>query len=77
MPFLDLERLHAAPLNRDPFDYVIVDNFVRTEHLPALIADFPVVRQHGSFPLGALPLGAAFGPLAAELAGEDLQQAIE
>ena len=77
MPFLDLERLHAVPLNRDPFDYVIVDNFVRTEHLPALIADFPVVRQHGSFPLGALPLGAAFGPFAAELAGEDLQQAIE
>jgi len=36
-----------------------------------------VVRQHGSFPLGALPLGAAFGPFAAELAGEDLQQAIE
>jgi hypothetical protein len=77
VPFLDLERLHAAPLNRDPFDYVIVDNFVRTEHLPALIADFPVVRQHGSFPLGALSLGAAFGLFAAELAGEELQQAIE
>ncbi len=77
MPFLDIERLHAAPLNHDPFDFVIVDNFVRTEHLPALIADFPVVRQHGSFPLGALSLGPAFSRFAAELAGDELQQAIE
>jgi SM-20-related protein len=74
---LDLERLQAAPLCRDPFDFVIVDNFVRSEHLPALIADFPLVRQHGSFPLGALSLGAAFGQFAAELEGEDLRQAIE
>src|SRR6266849_2241933 len=77
MPFLDLERLQAAPLSRDPFDFVIVDNFVRPEHLPALIADFPVARQHGSFPLGALSVGAAFGRFAAELADEDLRQAIE
>ena len=77
MPFLDLERLYAAPLNRDPFDFVVVDDFVRAEHLPALIADFPLVRQHGSFPLGTLRLGGAFGGFAAELAGEALRQAIE
>ena len=59
MPFLDLERLKIAPLNRGPFDFVIADNFVRAEHLPALLADFPRIRGHGSFPLSAIKLGSA------------------
>ncbi|HEV8681043.1 MAG TPA: 2OG-Fe(II) oxygenase [Stellaceae bacterium] len=77
MTLLDLDRMRATPLSRDPFDFVIVEKFVRAEHLPALIADFPIVRQHGSFPLGALPLGALFGRFAAELEGDGLRRAIE
>jgi SM-20-related protein len=74
---LDLERLRAAPLCRDPFDFVIVDEFIRARDLPALLADFPAVRRHGSFPLGALACGAAFGALAAELEGDELRREIE
>ncbi len=51
---LDLERLRAASLQRDPFDFVVVDGFIGREHLPALVADFPAVRSHGSFPLATL-----------------------
>ena len=74
--FLDLERLRASPLQRDPFDYVIVDNFVAPEHWPALDADFPQVKQHGSFPLRALRCGPAFAQLAAELEDDALRHAI-
>jgi SM-20-related protein len=74
---LDLERLRASPLQRDPFDFVRVDNFIRPEDLPALLADFPQVRRHGSFPLGALSVGAGFAGLAAELEGDELRQEIE
>jgi SM-20-related protein len=74
---LDLERLRAAPLCRDPFDFVIVDDFIRTDDLPAVLADFPPVRWHGSFPLVALSCGAAFGALADELEGEELRREIE
>src|SRR5712692_4706425 len=74
---LDLDRLRASPLNRDPFDFVIVDNFLRPEHVPGLIADFPAVRGHGSFPLAALSCGDAFGRLAGELEGAGLRGAIE
>jgi len=74
---LDLERLQASPLRRDPFDFVLVDNFIQAEHLPALLADFPAVRRHGSFPLGALASGAAFAGLAAELEGDELRHEIE
>lgn len=77
LTLLDIERLRAAPLCRDPFDFVIVDNFVPAAHLPALIADFPLVRQHGSFPLATLSVGAVFGRFAAELEGENLRRAIE
>ena len=74
---LDLDRLRAAPLCRDPFDFVLVDDFIRTDDLPAVLADFPPVRSHGSFPLGALSCGAAFGALADELEGEELRREIE
>jgi hypothetical protein len=73
---LDLERLRASPLQRDPFDFVVVDNFVGPEHWPALDSDFPEVKKHGSFPLPALSCGAAFARLAAELEGDALRQAI-
>ena len=73
---LDLERLRAAPLCREPFDFVVVEGFVRGEHLPALLADFPRVRGHGSFPLAGLSCGEAFARLAAELEGEALREEI-
>ena len=74
---LDIERLRVAPLCRDPFDFVIVDDFIRSDAMPALLADFPAVRRHGSFPLGALARGSAFARLAAELEGEALRHEIE
>ncbi len=77
MTILDLERLRASPLSRDPFDFVVVDQLIGAEHLPALVADFPRMRRHGSFPLAALACGAAFGRLAAELEGAELRRAIE
>lgn len=77
MPLLDLDRFRAAPLTREPFEFVVVDGFIRTEHLPALIDDFPAVRGHGSFPLAALSIGTAFGQLATELQGDALREAIE
>jgi len=74
---LDLDRLRAAPLRRDPFDFVVVEGFVRPEHLPALAADFPPLAQHGSFPLNGQHYGAAFGQLVAELEGDALRGAVE
>ena len=73
---LDLDRLNAAPLRRDPFDFVVVENFVRPDHLAALVAEFPVLGNHGSFPLNGQHYGATFARLAAELEGGDLRRAI-
>jgi hypothetical protein len=74
---LDLDRLRAAPLERDPFDFVVVDNFIRAEYLPTVVADFPALPSHGSFPLLPGMGGVDFARLAAELEGEPLRRAIE
>src|SRR3954447_16066177 len=74
---LDLDRLREAKLRRDPFDFVIVENFLRPDCVPGLVAGFPDVREHGSFPLAGLACGAAFAALAAELEGEALRREIE
>jgi SM-20-related protein len=74
---LDLERLRAAPLTRDPFEFVVVDGFIREHSLPAILADFPEIYRTGSFPIDTLAHGPAFAELAAALRGAALRRAIE
>ena len=74
---LDLDRLRAAPLSRDPFDFVVAENFVRPQYLSAAVADFPPLGKHGSFPLDGQRYGPVFARLVAELEGADLRRAIE
>jgi SM-20-related protein len=73
---LDLDRLRAAPLEDDPFDFVLVEKFVRIEALPAILADFPVVRGAGSFPVECVDYGVAFAALVAALTGPALAREI-
>jgi len=77
LTLLDLERLRRARCSATRSINVIVEKFVPTEHTPDLIADFPPLGGHGSFPLAKETCGTAFARLAAELEGEDLRQAIE
>src|SRR5271166_1904996 len=74
---LDLDRLRAAPLCRDPFDFVVVDGFLRGDAVAPLVADFPKICRHGSFPLDGVEYGPAFAGLAAALTGPELRSAIE
>ncbi|MGH7092006.1 MAG: 2OG-Fe(II) oxygenase, partial [Stellaceae bacterium] len=74
---LDLEQLRQTPLCRDPFDYVIVDNFLCADRVAELAGDFPAVPGHGSYPIETLACGRAFSGLAAELTAAPLRHAIE
>lgn len=74
---LDLDRLRATPLCRDPYDFVVVEHFLRPEHVAPVLDDFPPIARHGSFPVDVLdPPGPAFKGLLAELAGPELRAAI-
>ena len=74
---LELDRLRAAPLVRDPFDFVVVEDFLRRDALDAALADFPKIRRHGSFPVDILSYGPGFASLVAALTGAALRRSIE
>jgi SM-20-related protein len=73
---LDLNRLRAAPLAAEPFEFVVVEHFVRAAALPAILADFPRVPDAGSFPLAGLECGSAFSGLVAALTGPALTRTV-
>jgi hypothetical protein len=64
---LRLDALRAMPLERDPFEFGIVRQFVAPEACRAIATDYPEIKWHGSFPLERLAYGPAFGRLIEEL----------
>ena len=76
MSLLDLDRLRESPLNHDPFEFVVVEDFLVQDSVPALIGAFPAITGHGSYPLSALRCVPLFAQLAAELEGGEMRAAI-
>lgn len=77
MGLIDLARLRDAPLRRDPFDFVVVEDFLAAGSVGALVDAFPAVPNHGSYPLSTLASPPLFVNLARELEGEEMRAAIE
>ena len=75
MSIFDLTKLDAAPLAREPFEYVIVPGFVRGSELAALNKDFPKIGRPGSIPPSELDYGPKFQAMLDEFAGSDVRAA--
>lgn len=73
---LNLDALRRTPLARDPFDHVVVDEFLPAVAGPAITADFPTIRATGSFPLSELSYGPAFAELIDELNGVEFERGV-
>lgn len=73
---LDLAALEATPLERDPFDYLVVPNFIGREAIATINKDYPEITDPGNFKLEDLDYGPAFAALLAELGGPELQARI-
>lgn len=73
---LDLARLAATPLVREPFDHVIVPEFLVPAAAGAVARDFPEIAQGGSFPAEGLSCGPAFEALLQELHSPQLTAAL-
>jgi len=76
MALIDLARLGNVPLTREPFDFVVVENFLDRANLPALVEAFPAIAGHGSYPLSTVAYGPLFARLAEELEGDAFRAAI-
>ena len=59
MSMLELNTLRQTPLVTQPFEYLIVPQFVKAECLEAIERDFPPITSGGSFPLASLQYGVS------------------
>src|SRR5947209_11968139 len=74
---IDLAAFDAAPLQRDPFDHVMIESFINPQHLDAIVAAFPDVPGAGSHSPASLHIGIDFAELLIELEGLAFCRAIE
>ena len=74
-PQLDLARFRTTPLQRQPFEYLIVPGFLNADALPTIEQDFPEITTGGSFPAQSLHCGPDFTDLLTELQGAAVREA--
>lgn len=74
---LDIDRLRAQPLVRDPFPFVVVEGMLKPGVIKDLSRDFPPIGDGGVYPVEILPLGPAMRKLVEEVSGPEFRQAVE
>ena len=72
----DYAKLAATPLRTDPYDHVLVGDFVTVAAQPALIRDYPEITGPGNVEPGEVPQGPAFDLLIEELTSPRFRAAI-
>ena len=75
MPLIDLEAFRAAPLTRDPFNFTIVRQAIRTADAADIRTDFPAIADSGLLPVEATRPGPRFSQLIEELQSEEVARA--
>jgi hypothetical protein len=77
MNYCDFAALERTPLERDPFDFIVVPDFLKSELFVSVLADYPKVPGPGSHPPAELSIRGHFRALIDELRGPQFQWAIE
>lgn len=75
MTAIDLEAFRNTELVRDPYEYVVVSDFLKPDALDAVYNDYPVIKNHGSYPVSELDHGPSFAALLDELASQSMARA--
>jgi hypothetical protein len=77
MSYCDFAALERTPLVRDPFEFIVVPDFLKAETFSPILADYPKVPGPGSHPPSELRIEGHFRALIEELRGPEFQAAIE
>ena len=77
MSLLDYDAFDNRPLTRDPFDFVVVENFIRPDRFKDVVADFPRIPGPGSHPPSELSIAGTFKALMEEMEGPAFRAAVE
>jgi SM-20-related protein len=73
MDHLAIDKLRAAELQTDPFDFVIVPAFLSAESIRRVNATYPSITRGGSYPIELLKTGMAVKEVIDELDGPEFQ----
>jgi SM-20-related protein len=73
----DLEAFRAAPLEREPFEHLVLREFVKPDALCRINSDYPRIMQTGSFPLDSVKFGPGFQAMVNALESEEFRKAFE
>jgi SM-20-related protein len=73
---LDYQALQATPVSEDPYEHIVVENFVRPASLAAVTRELPKLDKGGSFPIGSVRLGPNAKALMEELEGPRFRDAV-
>lgn len=77
MTLLDYDALRHTPLQTEPYDWLLVPNFVRPEHLEPIIQAYPRVPGPGSHPPSELDIRGRFADLLEELDQQPFRELVE
>ncbi len=72
---IDLALFERAPLQTDPFPYIVVPGFVPASSCAALSAAYPRIDGPGSFPVADLRFGPAFREFLDDIRGPTMRAA--
>lgn len=74
---LHLDKFRQTPLVTDPFEYVVIRDFLQRDALDAARASFPSVPGPGSHPPAGLKVEGGFKRMVDEICGPDFKAAVE
>jgi len=77
MGLLKFDALAATPLTTDPYDYVVVEDFIDEAAKDGILGGFPDMPNPGSFPLSELQVGEGLQALFDELDEPAFRKAVE
>lgn len=77
MTYCDFDAFDRTPLARDPYDFIVVPDFIKPEIFSAVVADYPDVPGPGSHPPAELDIHGQFAGLMDELLGPLFRGAVE
>jgi SM-20-related protein len=77
MGLLKIDALAETPLQTEPYEYVVVENFLDAASQEQILGGFPDMPDAGSFPLSELQVGAGMQALFDALDGPEFRKAVE
>lgn len=73
---LDIAKFKATPKVTDPFEYVVVPDFITQDAQAAAFADFPDIQDGGLYPPESINVRGGFKKVMDELMGDAFREAV-